>query len=82
MPGIDRRLIQNFDWPLFSMAVGLACIGVVNLISAAPESASAIPETAWRQLAWLGLSLGALLLPAASTPKGRPRITQPVPRSS
>ncbi len=78
MPGIDRRLIQNFDWPLFSMAVGLACIGVVNLISAAPESASAIPETAWRQLAWLGVSLGALLFTLLPDYRSLERIAVPL----
>ncbi len=66
MPAIDRRLIQNFDWTLLSLALGLAAVGIINLISAAPEQAQGIPPTAWRQIGWLGLSLagmGALLLP-------------------
>jgi rod shape determining protein RodA len=66
MPAIDRRLIQNFDWTLLGIALGLVGIGVVNLISAAPEQSHGIPPTAWRQLGWLGLSLlcmAALLVP-------------------
>ncbi len=66
MPAIDRRLIQNFDWTLLGIALGLVAIGIVNLISAAPEQAQGIPPTAWRQIGWLGLGtlcMAALLLP-------------------
>ncbi len=59
---IDRRLIQNFEWPIFSMGLLLAGIGVINLISASPEQTGAIPSTAWRQLLWLGIGLGALFV--------------------
>ncbi|MEE9281432.1 MAG: rod shape-determining protein RodA [Myxococcota bacterium] len=62
MPGIDRRLIQHFEWPLFSMALLLGLIGVLNLVSAAPESAAGIPATAWRQLLWLGVGLALLFV--------------------
>jgi rod shape determining protein RodA len=63
MPGIDRRLIQHFDWSLFGMALLLALIGVVNLISAAPESAATgLPSTALRQLTFLGVGLLVLLV--------------------
>ncbi len=61
MPGIDRRLIQHFEWPLFGIALLLGVIGVGNLISAAPGSAATIPPTAWRQLLWLGVGLSLLL---------------------
>jgi rod shape determining protein RodA len=58
MPGIDRRLIQNFEWPIFVMGLGIALIGIVNLISASPERGTGfMPETAWRQLVWMGLGL-------------------------
>jgi hypothetical protein len=33
MLGIDRRLVQNFDWTLFVLVFSLVAIGVVNLIS-------------------------------------------------
>jgi rod shape determining protein RodA len=57
MPGIDRRLIQNFEWPIFVMGLAVALIGIVNLISASPERSGLIPETAWRQIIWMGLGL-------------------------
>ncbi|HTO71554.1 MAG TPA: rod shape-determining protein RodA [Myxococcota bacterium] len=57
MPGIDRRLIQNFEWPIFVMGLGVALIGIVNLVSASPEHDAMIPETAWRQIIWMGLGL-------------------------
>ncbi len=61
MPGIDRRLIQNFEWPLFMMAVLVAGIGIANLISASPEQAvTGLPDTAWRQIIWLGIGIGLL----------------------
>jgi rod shape determining protein RodA len=61
MPGVDRRLIQNFEWPLLGLALALAAIGVVNLVSAAPGPASGLPPTALRQLLWLGLGLLGML---------------------
>ncbi|HKC50972.1 MAG TPA: rod shape-determining protein RodA [Myxococcota bacterium] len=61
MPGIDRRLIQNFEWPIFLMGLAVALIGIVNLISASPERNGFLPDTAWRQLVWMGLGLALLL---------------------
>src|SRR5262245_46845383 len=61
MPGIDRRLIQNFEWPIFLMGLAIALIGIVNLISASPERGAFLPDTAWRQLVWMGLGLVLLL---------------------
>jgi cell division protein FtsW (lipid II flippase) len=71
MPGIDRRLIQNFEWPLFTMTLMLAGIGIVNLISASPEQAAVggVPGTALRQLAWLGI--GVVLMFATLIPDYR-----------
>ncbi|MEX2208577.1 MAG: rod shape-determining protein RodA [Myxococcota bacterium] len=67
MQGIDRRLIQNFEWPLFTMAVLVAAIGIVNLISASPEqTVTGMPDTALRQLVWLGIGIAlmfAMLIP-------------------
>jgi rod shape determining protein RodA len=66
LPAIDRRLIQNFDWTLLGLALGLVALGIVNLISAAPEQAHGIPPTAWRQIGWLGFSvvcMAILLVP-------------------
>jgi len=61
MPGIDRRLIQNFEWPIFVMGLGVALIGIVNLISASPERGAFLPDTAWRQVVWMALGLALLL---------------------
>ena len=62
MPAIDRRLIQNFEWPLFGLVLLLALIGVLNLISAAPETADWIPEAAERQFYFLVLGLICLVV--------------------
>ncbi|MBM4335770.1 MAG: rod shape-determining protein RodA [Deltaproteobacteria bacterium] len=70
MQGIDRRLIQNFEWPLFTMALLVAGIGIVNLVSASPDqTASGLPGTALRQLAWLGI--GVVLMLATLVPDYR-----------
>ncbi len=61
MPAVDRRLIQNFEWPLLGLAAALVALGIVNLISAAPEQTEGIPATAWRQLGWLPLALGSMV---------------------
>jgi rod shape determining protein RodA len=61
MHGIDRRLIQNFEWPLLALASFLAAIGILNLVSASPDQAGFLPGTAQRQLGWLGVGFLALL---------------------
>ena len=60
MLAIDRRLVQNFDWTLAALALGLALIGIVNLVSAAPEAPGRIPGLALRQLVWLGAGIGVM----------------------
>lgn len=64
MFGIDRRLVQNFDWVLLGLVLLLAAMGIVNLISATAggEGLSNVVE---RQLLSLGLGvLGAALVAA------------------
>jgi rod shape determining protein RodA len=61
MAGIDRRLLQTFEWPLFGMALALTLIGIVNLISAAPEETTGIPPTALRQMLLFGIALVGML---------------------
>jgi rod shape determining protein RodA len=62
LQGIDRRLIQNFEWPLLVMGLMISLIGIVNLISAAPGSVeNGMPPTAMRQLLWLGVGLVGML---------------------
>jgi len=62
MPGVDRRLLQNFEWVLPLLAFSLAGLGIVNLASAGSNEGT----TALRQLVWLGggvLVLLAVLVP-------------------
>jgi rod shape determining protein RodA len=60
VPAVDRRSVQNFEWPALTLAVMLALVGVLNQISAAPGDADPLPALAWRQLGWLGVSLGVM----------------------
>ncbi len=78
MPAIDRRLIQNFEWPIFVMGLLLAAIGVINLISASPEQTGGIPQTAWRQLMWTGIGLAALLVALAPDYRNLERLAWPI----
>jgi rod shape determining protein RodA len=43
------------------MGLGVALIGIVNLISASPERGAFLPDTAWRQVVWMALGLALLL---------------------
>ena len=59
--GIDRRLIQNFDWGLLILVLLLGSLGIVNLISAAPGSAESwLPYTAKRQMIWFAVGSVAM----------------------
>jgi rod shape determining protein RodA len=78
LPAIDRRLIQNFEWPLLVLAVGLALIGVINLVSAAPETSAWIHATAKRQFYWLGVGLLALTLSLLADYRSLQRLAFPI----
>ncbi|MFW6123151.1 MAG: rod shape-determining protein RodA [Thermodesulfobacteriota bacterium] len=60
---IDRRLVQNFDWPLLAMIFVLAGIGIVNLYSAGYNHAvhGATPVYV-KQSYWLLMGLGVMLV--------------------
>jgi rod shape determining protein RodA len=62
MPGIDRRLLQNFEWGAPLLGFALAFAGVINLMSAASSDAGGMAPAATRQLAWMGLGAGVMLL--------------------
>jgi rod shape determining protein RodA len=61
MPGIDRRLLQTFEWPLFGMAFALSLVGILNLVSASPAEAAGIPPTALRQMLLFGIAMLAMV---------------------
>jgi rod shape determining protein RodA len=64
MFGIDRRLIQNFDWTLLGLILLLCAMGMVNLYSAT-HGGEALSGEVRRQLVSLGLGLAAALVVAA-----------------
>jgi rod shape determining protein RodA len=63
MVGIDRRLLQNVDWPLLGATVGLVILSASTL--ATLQVGRAGGGVALRQLAWFGVGLVALLVVAS-----------------
>ncbi len=66
MPIINRRLLNHFDWTLFSIVLALAGLGLLSVMSASYAGARhAGDPLVFRQLVWVGigvlLMLGALL---------------------
>ncbi|HEV8437365.1 MAG TPA: rod shape-determining protein RodA [Methylomirabilota bacterium] len=56
---LDRRLLQNLDWPLLATALFIIALSVLSMWTLAPgRGGSAL---AWRQLSWAGIGLLALL---------------------
>ncbi|HET7874494.1 MAG TPA: rod shape-determining protein RodA [Methylomirabilota bacterium] len=57
---LDRRLLQNVDWPLLGAAFFIILLSLISLSALAPgRGGSAL---AWRQLSWVGVGVLALLL--------------------
>jgi len=63
MVGIDRRLLQNVDWPLVGATVGLVVLSASTLATLHVGRAGG--GVALRQLAWFGVGLVALLVVAS-----------------
>jgi rod shape determining protein RodA len=63
MIGIDRRLLQNVDWPLIGTGLGFAVLSGITLSSLHVGRAGG--TVAFRQLAWFGIGLVALLIVAS-----------------
>jgi len=63
MVGIDRRLLQNVDWPLLGAAVGLVILSASTLASLHVGRAGG--GVAIRQLAWFGVGIVALVFMAS-----------------
>jgi rod shape determining protein RodA len=57
---IDRRLLQNVDWPLLVAALVLICLSFISLRSLSPTG-----SIAFRQLVWVGVGCLALLMVVA-----------------
>jgi rod shape determining protein RodA len=63
MVGIDRRLLQNVDWPLLGATVGLVILSASTLASLHVGRAGG--GVAIRQLAWFGVGILALVVVAS-----------------
>jgi len=63
MVGIDRRLLQNVDWPLLGATVGLVILSASTLASLHVGRAGG--SVAIRQLAWFGVGILALVVVAS-----------------
>jgi len=61
--GIDRRLLQNVDWPLLGAMMGLVVLSATTLASLHIGRAGG--SVAFRQLAWFVVGLGALVIVAS-----------------
>jgi rod shape determining protein RodA len=61
--GIDRRLLQNVDWPLLAATVGIVIMSATTLGTLHVGRAGG--GVALRQLAWFGLGLMALVIVAS-----------------
>ena len=60
---IDRRLIQNFDWPTFSTVVLIAVLGVMTIFSATRQPSEAAQSPLFiKQIIWLAIGIGGLLI--------------------
>jgi rod shape determining protein RodA len=57
---LDRRLLQNVDWPLLATALFIITLSVLSMWTLVPgRGGSAL---AWRQISWVGIGLVALLV--------------------
>jgi len=77
MLGIDRRLVQNFDWMLLAVVMLLASMGIVNLISAT-AGGEGLSETVRRQLLSVGVGVVAASIVAAIDYRHYERLALPV----
>jgi len=63
MIGIDRRLLQNVDWPLIGIGLGFAVLSGLTLANLHIGRAGG--TVALRQMVWFGIGLVALLVVAS-----------------
>jgi rod shape determining protein RodA len=61
MAALDRRIIYHFDWTVFVLALALAAVGVVSVLSATwGNSHHEIDPLVVRQLTWVGIGAGLM----------------------
>jgi rod shape determining protein RodA len=63
MIGIDRRLLQNVDWPLIGVGIAFGALSGITLASLHVGRAGG--TVAYRQLAWFGIGMVALIVVAS-----------------
>src|ERR1043166_7684693 len=80
LSGIDRRLLQNVDWPLLGAMGGLVILSATTLASLHIGRAGG--NVAFRQLAWFALGLCALVLVASIDYRRLVRWAQPVGKAT
>jgi rod shape determining protein RodA len=56
MFGISKRTIEDFDWPLFGIALAIALFGVIEISSSEPQGSGL-----WRNQLW-GIAAGLVVL--------------------
>jgi rod shape determining protein RodA len=62
---LDRRIIYHFDWTVFTLALGLAGVGLVSVLSATWGGARhGLDPLLVRQLLWIGV--GTAMMSAAA----------------
>lgn len=60
---IDRRLIQNFDWPTFAVVVVISVFGIMTIFSATRQPAEAAQSPLFiKQILWLVIGIIGLLV--------------------
>ncbi len=77
MLGIDRRVVQNFDWVLLGIIATLSTMGIVNLYSATHLD-GAFSDELRRQLFALGLGTAGGLVAAVVDYRNHERLAFPI----
>lgn len=62
---LQRRLVDDFDWPLFLVVAVVATIGVMNLYSATSARTGALSELYIQQIYWVAVGAGAATIVAS-----------------
>lgn len=62
---LQRRLVDDFDWPLFLLVAVIATVGVMNLYSATSARTGALSELYIQQIYWVAVGAGAATIVAS-----------------